>query len=173
MCYCSDWKNFRLGADHQTCEPICDRNFVFFGHGCWNFKGGKVNWINAQMMCKQVNAELAGASDQNDLRLISDHIEQLADQLEDRINGEKYWMGLFRSGPAGGGYSQDKPNDWTWEASGETMDILDILTEHNGKWQNVIFQNFVWGEEDPFKKESKSFFYIRFKTNDFIKSGVY
>ena len=154
MCYCSDWKNFRLGADQRTCEPICDRNFVFFGHGCWNFKGGKVNWINAQMMCKQVNAELAGASDQNDLRLISDHIEGLADQLDDRINGEKYWMGLFRSGPAGG-YSQSEPNDWTWEASGETMDILDILTEHNGKWQNVIFQNFVWGEEDPFKKESK------------------
>ena len=153
MCYCSDWKNFRLGVDQRTCEPICDRNFVFFGHGCWNFKGGKVNWINAQLMCKQVNAELATAKDQNDLRLIADQIEGLASDDDDgRVAGEKYWMGLFRSGPASG-YAQDKPNDWTWESSGSTMEILDILAENNGNWQNVIFQNFVWGEEDPLKKE--------------------
>ena len=72
MCQCSDWRNFRLGDDGKTCEPICPRNFVHFGGKCWNFQG-KADYWDAKASCEAVNSELANVDDQNELRLLTDY----------------------------------------------------------------------------------------------------
>jgi len=33
------------------------------------------------------------------------------------------------------------------------FNLTDALTNRNGKWNNVIFQNFIWGQEDQMKVE--------------------
>ena len=45
-----------------------------------------------------------------------------------------------------------EPNSWTWFTSG-VFNLTDALTNRNGKWNNVIFQNFIWGQEDQMKVE--------------------
>ena len=64
----------------------------------------------------------------------------------------KYWLGLYRTG------SPDiytPPNDWTW-MSGDVLNVTHELEDRNGKWTNVIFQNFIWGKEDEMKIERES-----------------
>ena len=64
----------------------------------------------------------------------------------------KYWLGLYRTG------SPDiytPPNDWTW-MSGDVLNVTHELEDRNGKWTNVIFQNFIWGKENEMKIERES-----------------
>ena len=81
MCQCSDWRNFRLGEDGKTCEPICPRNFVHFGGKCWNFQG-KADYWDAKASCEAVNSELANVDDQNELRLITDYTKVVLSHIE-------------------------------------------------------------------------------------------
>ena len=65
--------------------------------------------------------------------------------------GEKYWLGLFRTA------DNDifiPPDDWTWYNS-NILNVTQALTTPSTVWNNVIFQNFVWGKEDPIKVQCK------------------
>jgi hypothetical protein len=49
------------------------------------------------------------------------------------------------------------PGNWTWIAGlGEgvqnlQLDLDDALNNSDGRWANAVFQNFIWGSEDPIK----------------------
>lgn len=51
FCMCSNWRDEKLGADQKTCEPLCDRGFVYYGHACWRIYG-KFDYWDAVDACK-------------------------------------------------------------------------------------------------------------------------
>jgi hypothetical protein len=54
--------------------------------------------------------------------------------------------------------------NWTWiNGLGEgvqnlQLDLDDALNNSDGRWANAVFQNFIWGSEDPIKVQREFYF---------------
>lgn len=51
FCMCTNWREEKLGSDGKSCEPLCDRGFVYYGHACWRIYG-KFDYWDAVDACK-------------------------------------------------------------------------------------------------------------------------
>ena len=67
----------------------CPNEYIAYNGHCYGFVGQKLDWPEARHQCIQIGSEF-------DLVVINDDEENrfIKDQIENKFNGEEYWIGL-------------------------------------------------------------------------------